>query len=125
VVAVTSCQQPVKNRAGNGELKAMMICIEGLIIPASWDNKGNVIDLAIATRDEEEYLITDKDQVARLKLLLRQEVAIKGILLTKEGKRIIQVKGFSKLKPRPNTKKNCSANSLRHGPWRFAKWEKT
>jgi len=104
----------------------MMICIEGLIIPASWDNKGNVVDLAIATRDEEEYLITDKDQVARLKLLLRQEVEIKGILQTKEGKRIIQVKGFSKLKSKSNTKKtNCSANSLRHGPWRYAKWEKT
>ena len=76
----------------------MMICIEGLIIPASWDNKGNVVDLAIATQDEEEYLITDKDQVARLKLFLRQEVEIKGILQTKEGKRIIKVKRFSKLK---------------------------
>ena len=39
-----------------------MICIEGVIIPANWDNKGNVVDLAVATRDEEEYLITDKDE---------------------------------------------------------------
>jgi len=75
-----------------------MICVEGIILPASWDNKGNVVDLAIATRDEEEYLITDKDQVARLKPLLRQEVEIKGILRTQEGKRIIRVKKFSKLK---------------------------
>ena len=76
----------------------MMICIEGLIIPASWDNKGNVVDLAIATRDEEEYLIRDKEQVTRLKSFLRQEVKIKGILRTKEGKKIIKVKKFSKLK---------------------------
>ena len=75
-----------------------MICVEGIIIPASWDNKGNVVDLAIATRDEEEYLITDKDQVARLKPLLRQEVEITGILRTREGKTIIRVKRFSKLK---------------------------
>ena len=75
-----------------------MICIEGIILPASWDNKGNVVELAIATRDEAEYLITDKDQVARLKPLLRQEVEIKGILRTQEGKRIIRVKKFSKLK---------------------------
>ena len=75
-----------------------MICLEGIIIPANWDNKGNVVDLAIATRDEEEYLITDKDQVARLKPLLRQEVEIKGTLRTKEGRRIIKVKRFSKLK---------------------------
>ena len=106
----------------------MKICIEGLIIPASWDNQGNVVDLAIATRDEQEYLITDKDQVAKLKQLLRQEVEIKGILQTKEGKKIIQVKRFNKLNTKYNTKKffsNGSANNLRHGSWRNAKWQKT
>jgi hypothetical protein len=75
-----------------------MICVEGIIIPAKWDNNGNVVDLAIATRNEDEYLITDKDQVARLIPLLRQEVEIKGILRTKEKRRIIEVKKFSKLK---------------------------
>ena len=75
----------------------MMICIKGLIIPAGWDNKGNVVGLAIATRDETEYLITDNDRVAELKPLLRQEVEIRGILQTKEGKKIIKVKRFSKL----------------------------
>lgn len=75
-----------------------MICVEGIIIPASWDNKGNVLDLVIATRDEQEYLLVDKDQVARLKTLLRQEVEIKGILQTKAGRKAIQVKKFSKLK---------------------------
>ena len=106
----------------------MKICIEGLIIPASWDSKGNVIGLAIATRDEEEYLIADKDQVDRLKQLLRQEVEIKGILATKEGKRIIKVKRFSKLETKSSTKKFfsvCSANSLHHGSWRNVKWQKT
>lgn len=79
-------------------MKTTMICVEGIIIPANWDNKGNVVDLAIATRDEEEYLITDKDQVTRLKPLLRQEVEIRGILQTREGRRMIKVKRFSKLK---------------------------
>ena len=85
----------------------MMICIEGLIIPANWDEKGNVVDLAIATSDEKEYLITDKDQVARLKPLLRQEVEIRGILRTKEGKRIIKVKKFSKPKIKLSPSKIC------------------
>ena len=75
-----------------------MICIEGIIIPANWDHNGNVVDLAIATRDEEEYLITDKEQIARLKPLLRQEVEIEGITQIREGKRIINIKKFSKLK---------------------------
>ena len=99
----------------------MMICIEGLIIPAGWDNKGNVVDLAVATRNEEEYLITDKDQVDRLKLFLRQEVEIKGILRTKEGKRFIQVKRFSKREIKPNKENflsNRSTNNLHHGSWK-------
>ena len=81
-----------------GNLETTMICIEGIIIPANWDNNGNVVDLAIATRDEEEYLITDKDQIARLKSFLRQEVEIEGITQIQKGKRIIKVKKFSKLK---------------------------
>ena len=88
----------LKIRVSYGELEAMMICIEGIIIPANWDEKGNVVDLAIATSDEKEYLITDKDQVARLKPLLRQEVEIRGILRTNKGRKIIQVKRFSKPK---------------------------
>lgn len=75
-----------------------MICLEGIILPASWDNKGNVVDLAIATRDEKEYLITDKDQVTRLKPLLRQEVELEGILQSKEGRGIIKVERFKKLR---------------------------
>ena len=97
MVAVTPYQQHFK-KGEIGESKAMIICIEGLIIPAGWDKKGNVVDLVLAAHDEEEYLIRDKDQVARLKAFLRQEVKIKGILRTKEGKKIIKVKKFSKLK---------------------------
>jgi hypothetical protein len=82
-----------------------MICVEGIIIPAGWDNKGNVVDLAIATRDEEEYLITDQDQVNRLKPLLRQEVEIRGTLQTKKGRKFIKVTGFSKLVTTSNKSK--------------------
>ena len=91
-------QHTIKDGAANPGLKATMICVEGIIIPANWDNKGNVVDLVLAARDEEEYLIGDKEQITRLKSFLRQEVKIKGILRTKEGKKIIKVKKFSKLK---------------------------
>ena len=84
-----------------------MICVEGIIIPANWDNNGNVVDLAIATHDEEEYLITEKDQIARLKPLLRQEVEIEGITQIQEGKRVIRVKKFSKRKIQSKASKKC------------------
>ena len=99
------CKRAIKNGTANSKLKATMICVEGIIIPANWDNQGNVVDLAIATRNEEEYLITDKKQVARLKPLLRQEVEIRGILQTKKGRKIINVTRFSKLETTSNTAK--------------------
>ena len=88
----------------------MMIRITGLVIPAGWDNNGNVVDLAIATRDEEEYLISGKDQVDRLKSLLRQEVEIKGILQTKEGKKLFKSKDSASSKLNP-TKTKFSLNA--------------
>lgn len=75
-----------------------MISVKGIIVPASWDQKGNVVEVAIATQDEEEYLIADRNQVAKLKRLLRQEVEIDGIIKTRAGKKVIKVKKFNKRK---------------------------
>jgi pyruvoyl-dependent arginine decarboxylase (PvlArgDC) len=72
-----------------------MISVEGIIIPSQWDKQGNIVELAIATRNEEEYLIADKDQVTKLKPLLRKEAQVRGILQTKDGKKLIHVTEFS------------------------------
>ena len=75
-----------------------MITVEGIIIPASWDDQGNVLDLAIATRCEEEYLLANDDYIFGLKSPLRQEVIVKGHLQTQQERKIIQVERFRKLK---------------------------
>ena len=72
-----------------------MISVEGIIIASQWDKQGNIVELAIATRNEEEYLIADKDQVTKLKPLLRKEAHVRGILQTKDGKKLIHVTEFS------------------------------
>ena len=68
-----------------------MISIEGIIIPSRWDKQGNIVELAIATRNEEEYLVADENQVTRLKPLLRKEAQIRGTLQTKGGKKVISL----------------------------------
>ncbi len=73
-----------------------MINIRGIIIPVNWDAKGNIIGMAIATHNEEEYFIEDDDKGAKLRSLLRQEVKITGILKNKKGKKIIKVKNLTK-----------------------------
>lgn len=81
-VNVTSKRQP-------------MISVEGIIIASRWDKQGNIVELAIATRNEEEYLVADEDQVTKLKPLLRKEAQVRGILQTKDGKKTINVAEFS------------------------------
>jgi hypothetical protein len=71
---------------------SVMTKISGIIIPTSWDAKGNITGMAIATNKEEEYQIEDDDIGARLRSYLRQEVKITGILKNKRGKEIIKIK---------------------------------
>ena len=49
-----------------------MDIVKGIVIPAGWDLNGNIVKLAIATGDEQEYLIENHRKIAKLKTLLRQ-----------------------------------------------------
>ncbi len=61
--------------------------IKGIVVPADWDGNGNVISLAIAACDEQEYLIENHQKIANLWNLLRQEVvAVGSIKCGKENK---------------------------------------
>ena len=41
-----------------------MVAIQGIIVPADWDENGNVTAVAVSTYDDEEYLI-DKQEGQR------------------------------------------------------------
>jgi hypothetical protein len=75
-----------------------MISINGIIIPVDWDANGNITGLAIATHREEEYYIESDDEAARPMSLLRQEVRITGVVISKGGKKIIKIKNLTKNK---------------------------
>lgn len=65
--------------------------IEGIIIPVAWDSDGNITSLAIATCDEQVYLIEDHQQVDNLWSLLRQEVVAVGSIKCSKERKIIKV----------------------------------
>lgn len=66
--------------------------IKGIILPAGWDKKGKVQRLAVATQQEEEFLVEDIRQIKKLKPFLRREVEILGILGVNNNKKIIDVR---------------------------------
>jgi hypothetical protein len=53
--------------------------IEGIIVPVRWDEDGNPVAVALATSQEEEFLINMKSAKARdLLKLLQKKVRIAG-----------------------------------------------
>ena len=73
-----------------------MTRIKGIVIPAAWDQNGKIISLAIATDDEQEYIIETRQIFTKLKSLLREEVVVTGTIRQTEKNKIIEVKSCSR-----------------------------
>ena len=71
-----------------------MACIKGIVIPAAWDQEGNIISLAIATNDEQEYLIDTRQRITKLISLLRQEVVVNGSIKQTGKNKIIRMESY-------------------------------
>jgi hypothetical protein len=68
-----------------------MDLVKGIVIPAGWDLHGNIVKLAIATGDEQEYIIENHRKIEKLKALLRQEVVVSGFIRDKKEYKAIKV----------------------------------
>jgi len=77
------------NRRGRTEQE--LITIRGLVTASEWDEKGNVIAIAISTFDEDEYLVDSNLEGEELLCLIRKEVEVSGLLKQKNNKKIISV----------------------------------
>ena len=76
--------------------------IRGIVIPDGWDEKGNVISLAIATYLEEKFLVADNTGGRRLMSLLKKRVAVDGVIKEEEDKvKIIEIKTVRIDEPSP------------------------
>jgi hypothetical protein len=75
-----------------------MVILKGIVVPAAWDLDGNIVQLAIATGDEQEYLIENNRKIGQLKTLLRQEVVVRGSLGEKKQYKTIKVASISQEK---------------------------
>jgi len=53
--------------------------IRGIVIPVAWNEKGDIISVAIATYHEEKYLVANNLTGQRLMSLLKKRVVVDGI----------------------------------------------
>jgi hypothetical protein len=72
-----------------------MISVRGVIVPVKWDERGNVIAVAISTHDEDEYLIDDRERGGELKAFIREEVEVVGRLREDEESKTMTVTRYS------------------------------
>ena len=83
-----------KRKAGNN-----LVTIRGIVIPADWDEKGNVVAVAVSAYDEVEYLIENHEKEKELKAFIREEVEVSGTMREDEGGNLIfKVKEYSLIK---------------------------
>ena len=76
--------------------KAGNITVKGIIIPAKWDTKGNVVAIAISTHGEEEYSICNDSLGRTLFRLLHELVQVTGQFKDADGVKCIEVEGIEK-----------------------------
>jgi len=68
--------------------------IRGIVIPVAWNEKGDVISVAIVTYNEEKYLVENNVKGQQLFSLLRKRVVIDGGLVTRDKIKAIEINSF-------------------------------
>jgi len=69
--------------------------IRGVIIPAGWDEQGNVIAVAISAQDEIEYRVEMAAKGQELMRLVNKEVKVSGEVTQKENGKSITVSNYN------------------------------
>jgi len=70
--------------------------ITGIIVPSDWDDNDNLIEIAIQTIDEEEYIIKQNKRGRELLDMIEQEVEVVGTTTENgDGNIIIEISEYN------------------------------
>jgi hypothetical protein len=76
--------------------------VDGILVPAAWDEGGNVVGIAIAAYDEKEYIIRANKIQRELLTHLRKRVRARGRIVHQDGTRTIRLTSYSLLSGKNN-----------------------
>jgi hypothetical protein len=74
------------------------ISIRGILVPAAWDQNGNVTRVGLMTEDEEEYLLDEGGNSVGLFSLVRRQVQVRGRARQEGGRKIIVVETCAQIR---------------------------
>ena len=73
--------------------------VRGIVIPADWDDAGNVLAIAVSAPGEKQYIVEHNALEKELKRLIRQEVEVMGVVgKGRKGWNKITVKAYELIK---------------------------
>ena len=73
--------------------------VRGILIPADWDDAGNVLAVAVSAPGEKQYLVEQNSLEKELRRLIRQEVEVMGVVgKGRKGWNRITVKAYELVK---------------------------
>lgn len=73
-----------------------IVTLKGIVIPVSWDNKGNTVAIAISTDTEEEYLICNDNRGKKLFNFIQDLVKVRGTIKEVAGIKLIKINKMEK-----------------------------
>ena len=68
--------------------------IRGIVIPTEWNENGHPCSVAIATYQEQKYLVAESPQGRQLLALLHERVVVSGLIHQKEDNVVIDIGDF-------------------------------
>lgn len=71
------------------------VTIYGIVIPTDWDDRGNILKLAIVTYDEGKIFVVPNDRGATLMTCLRKTVQVQGMVRQGNGFQEIEIHTFA------------------------------
>lgn len=87
-----SSGKEVKKKRGTVD---KLTTVRGIVIPADWDEEGNMLAVAISGSDEQEYLIEQNAKGKELLELIRHEIEIDGLIRKAiKGRKTVKVKSY-------------------------------
>lgn len=83
-----ACPMAMKGRANESEPhgRGEVLRVQGVVVPAAWDESGRIVRVAVATHNENELLIIPDEKGREVVQWIREEVELVGRLeRTAEG----------------------------------------
>jgi hypothetical protein len=68
--------------------------LRGILVPEAWDENGNIVRMALATAEEEHYVVDLRGREKDVTHLIREKVTVLGQIRNEGNQAILEVEDY-------------------------------